>query len=87
MSDGLKVLLGVMGGIVLTLLLVGGLAGSGMGYGIMGGMGRMMGGGMMGGGMMGGGLLGALFSLLIWVLLAALVFALVVWIIGQAQRR
>jgi hypothetical protein len=53
-----------------------------MGYGMMGGMGRMM-----GGGMMGGGLLGALFSLVTWVLLAALVFALVVWIIGQAQRR
>ena len=77
MSDGLKVLLGVLGGAALALLLVSGLSGSGIGYGMMGGMGRMM----------GGGLLGALFSLLIWVLLAALVSALVVWIIGQAQRR
>jgi hypothetical protein len=82
MSDGLKVILGVLGGAVLALLLVSGLSGSGMGYGMMGGMGRMM-----GGGMMGGGLLGSLFSLLIWVLLAGLVFTLVVWIIGQAHRR
>lgn len=35
------------------------------------------------GGMMGGGH----FALLFWVLVIALVVALVVWILGQAQRR
>jgi hypothetical protein len=81
-SDNLKVLLGALGGTVLVLLLAGGFSGSGMGYGMMGGMGWMMGGGMMGGGMF-----GALISLLFWALLLAPIVALVVWIIGQTQRR
>jgi hypothetical protein len=34
-SDGLKILLGALGGAVLVLLLVGGFSGSGMGYGRM----------------------------------------------------
>jgi len=63
MSDGLKVLLGALGGAVLTLLLVGGFSVGGMGYG------------MMGGSMMGGGLFGVLFALLFWVLLLGLVSA------------
>jgi hypothetical protein len=77
MNDGLKVLLGAVGGAVLTLLLVKGLFGSAMGYGMMGGMGQMM----------GGGLFGALVSLFFWVLFAALAFALVAWIIGRTHRR
>jgi hypothetical protein len=43
MSDGLKILLGALGGAILALLLAGGFSGSGMGYGMMGGMGQMMG--------------------------------------------
>ena len=78
MSDGLKVLLGVLGGAVLVLLFVSTLGGGGM----MGGMGSMM-----SGGMMGGGLFGILFILLSWVLVIALIVALVVWIFNQSQRR
>ncbi|HJQ27783.1 MAG TPA: hypothetical protein VJ827_00460 [Rubrobacter sp.] len=40
MSEGLKVLLGALGGAILALLLAGGLSG--------GGMGQMMGGGVIG---------------------------------------
>ena len=50
MSDGLKILLGALGGAVLALLLVGGFSGDG---GMMGGMGSMMSGGMMAGGLFG----------------------------------
>jgi len=53
-----------------------------MGYGTMGGMGRMV-----GGGMMGEGLFGMLFALLFWALLLAMIIALAVWIISQAERR
>jgi uncharacterized membrane protein len=77
MSDGLKVLLGVLGGAIVVLLLLGLFSGRGMG-----GMGSMMSDGMMGGGM-----LGVLFMLLFWVLVLALIVALVVWIIGQLRRR
>ena len=35
MSDGLKILLGALGGAILALLLAGGFSGSGMGYGMM----------------------------------------------------
>ena len=73
MSDGLKVLLGVLGGAVVVLLLVGGFCGSGG----MGGMGTMM----------SGGIFGGLIMLLFWVLVIALIVALVVWIVNQAQRR
>jgi uncharacterized membrane protein len=73
MSDGLKVLLGVLGRAIVVLLLLGVFSGGGMG-----GMGYMM-----SGGMMGGGIVGMLFMLLFWVL----VIALVVWIVGQSQRR
>jgi hypothetical protein len=82
MSDGLKVVLGALGGALLVLLLIGGFSGSGMGYGMMGGMGQMM-----GGSMMGGGIFGMLFAGLFWVLLLALLVAVVVWIFNQAQRR
>jgi uncharacterized membrane protein len=78
MSDGLKVLLGALGGAVLVLLLVPVFGGGGM----TGGMGSMM-----SGGMMGGGLFGMLFALLFWVLIIALIVALVVWIFNQTQRR
>jgi hypothetical protein len=81
MSDGLKILLGALGGAILALLLAGGFSGSGMGYGMMGGMGQMM-----GGSMMGGGLFGLLFAGLFWLLLLDLLVA-VVWIFNQAQRR
>jgi len=71
MSDGLKVLLVALGGAVLVLLLVGGFSG----------------GGGMGYGMMGGGMIGALFMLLFWGPLIALSVVVVVWIVGQSQRR
>jgi hypothetical protein len=78
MSDGLKVLLGALGGALLGLLLVAGFSGGGgMGYGMMGGMGHMMSGGM----------IGALFMLLFWGLPIVLIVVVVVWIVGQSQRR
>ena len=82
MSDGLKILLGALGGAIPALLLAGGFSGSGIGYDMMGGMGQMM-----GGSMMGGGLFGLLFAGLFWLLLLALLVAVVVWIFNQAQRR
>src|SRR5215213_11822954 len=82
MSDGLKVILGALGGALVVLLLIGGFSGGGMGYGIMGGMGQMM-----GGSMMGGGLLGMLFAGLFWILVLALLVGVVVWIFNQSQRR
>src|SRR5215208_3689253 len=78
MRDGLKVLMGALGGALLVLLLVAGFSGGGgMGYGMMGGMGHMMSGGM----------IGALFTLLFWGLLIILIVVVVVWIVGQSQRR
>ncbi len=82
MSDGIKVLLGALVGVLLTLLLVGVFSGGGM----MAGMGQMMGGGMMSGGMMAGGLLGMFLMLLFWVLVLTLLAALVVWVVNQARR-
>ena len=82
MSDGLKVVLGALGGALLVLLLIGGFSGSGMGYGMMGGMGHMM-----SGSMMGGGIFGMLFAGLFWLLLLAVLVAVVVWIFNQTQRR
>jgi len=73
MSDGLKILLGALGGAIVVLLFGTILGGGGM----MGGMGSMM----------GGGLFGMLFALLFWVLVIALIAALVVWIVNQTQRR
>lgn len=78
MSDGVKVLLGVLAGAVIVLLFVSTLGGSGM----MGGMGQMM-----SGSMMGGGLFGMFFTLVFWALVIGLIVALVVWIIDQTQRR
>ena len=78
MSEGLKILLGALGGAIVVLLFVSVLGGGGM----MGGMGSMM-----SGGMMGGGLFGMLFGLLFWVLIIVLIVALVVWIFNQTQRR
>ncbi len=37
--------------------------------------------------MMGGGMLGMLFLLMFWVLVLALIAALIVWIVRQNQRR
>lgn len=75
MSDGVKVLLGVLAGAVIVLLFVSTLGGSGM-------MGQMM-----SGSMMGGGLFGMFFTLVFWALVIGLIVALVVWIINQTQRR
>jgi hypothetical protein len=80
MGDGIKVLAGALVGAFLVLLLVGPFSGGGM----MGGMGPMIGGA---GSMVGGGVLGMLFGAVFWVAVAALIFALVVWIVGQIQRR
>ena len=49
MSDGLKILLGALGGAIVVLLFVSVLGGGGM----MGSMGQMMSGSMMGGGLFG----------------------------------
>jgi uncharacterized membrane protein len=78
MSDGLKILLGALGGAIVVLLFVSVLGGDGM----MGGIGSMM-----SGGMMGGGLFGILFVLLFWAVLVALLIALVLWIVNQTQQR
>jgi uncharacterized membrane protein len=78
MSDGLKNLLGALGGAIIVLLFVSVLGGGGM----MGTMGSMM-----SGSMMGGGLFGMLFALLFWVVVIALIAALVVWIVNQTQQR
>jgi hypothetical protein len=61
--------------VALALLLVGGFPGGDM----MGGMGRMM----------GGGLFWALFALLFWVLLVVSLVGIriVVWVFDAAQRR
>lgn len=67
MRDNLKTVLGVLGGVFLALLLFATLASGRM----MGGMGEMAGGGMMDGGMS-----GALFMLLFWGLVVALVAGL-----------
>ena len=76
MSDNFKILLGVLGGALLALLLVVVFLGAGMG-----GMGSMMGVGPI------GGAVGMLFAPLLWLLAVALVVGLVVWVIGQGQRR
>ena len=78
MSDGLKVLLGVLAGAIVVLLFVTRLGGGGM----MGSMGSMM-----SGSMMGGGLFGMLFALMFWAVLVTLLIALVLWIFNQSQRR
>jgi hypothetical protein len=62
MSDGFKILLGFLAGVIVVLLFGSVLGGGGM----MGGMGSMM----------GGGLFGMLFALLFWVLVTALIIAL-----------
>ncbi len=73
MSNVLKVLLAVLGGSLLTLLLVVDFSGGGM----MRGMGPMM---------KGGGTLGTLFVLLFGMLVMTLAAGLVVWIVGQTRR-
>jgi uncharacterized membrane protein len=78
MSDGLKILLGALGGAIVVLLFVSVLGGGGM----MGTMGQMM-----SGSMMGGGLFGMLFALLFWAVIVALLIALVLWIVNQTQQR
>ncbi len=79
MNDSTKVLIGAAGGAILALLLFGLLRGA-TGYGAMGG-------GMMGGGMMGGGLFGALFALLIWLTIAAVLVAALVYVITTLRHR
>jgi uncharacterized membrane protein len=78
MSDGLKILLGALAGVIVVLLFVPTLGGGGM----MSGMGSMM-----NGSMMGGGLFGMLFALLFWAVLVALLIVLVFWIVNQTQQR
>ena len=77
MSDGSKILLGILVG-AIVLLFVSTLGAGGM----MGGMGSMM-----SGSMMGGGLLSMLIALLYWAVLVALLIALVLWIFNQTQHR
>jgi hypothetical protein len=74
MRDGVKILLGALGGAIVALLLLDSYSGGMMGQ-------------MMSGSMMGGGAFGMLFALLFWVLIVALIVALAVWIFNQAQRR
>jgi hypothetical protein len=78
MSDGLKILLGALGGAIIVLLFVSTFGGGGK----MDGMGSMM-----SGSMMGDGLFGILFVLLFWAVLVALLIALVLWIVNQTQQR
>ena len=78
MSDGLKILLGALGGAIVVLFFVSVLGGGGL----MGTMGQMM-----SGSMMGGGLFGILFALLFWAVLVALLIAIVLWIVNQTQQR
>ncbi len=72
MGDNAKVLLGALVGALAVLLLLAVLMGGGMMS-----MGSMMGGGMMGGGM---------FGMLFWVLVIALIAALILWLVSQGQR-
>jgi uncharacterized membrane protein len=78
MSDGLKILLGALGGAIIVLLFVSTFGGGGK----MDGMGSMM-----SGSMMGDGLFGILFVLLFWAVLVVLLIALVLWIVNQTQQR
>ncbi len=78
MGDNLKLLVGVMICEVVEMIMFGSFSGGGL----MGGMGQMM-----GGTMMGGGVLGMLSALVFWVLVLALIVALVVWIFRQIQQR
>ena len=75
MNDSIKILLGALGGAIVTLLVVSVLGRGGM-------MGFMMSGGEMGSGRIGG-----LFSPLFWGLVVALIVWLGVWVVNQAQRR
>lgn len=66
MSNSTRVLLGVAGGMLLLLFLFVAFSGGGM----MGGMGRMMGGPMMGGGFM-----------TFWLIFLVAIIALIVWLV------
>lgn len=92
MNDGIKVMLGALGGAALTLVFVAIFTGGGTMSGPTAmGMGQMMNGGMdsmrdgmPGGGMMGGGAMGAmlLFGVVtigFWALVLVAVVALAVW--------
>ena len=81
MSDGLKLVIGAVVVALVVLLLVGGFSGSVMGYGMMGGMGQLL-----GGSMIDGGFLVMLVALVFWLLILALLVAVVVWIFNQTQR-
>ncbi len=87
MSNGIKALLGVVGGAVLVLVLLTVFAGSGLfGSGLNTGHGGMMGqGGMMSqGGMMGGwGFFGMVWMLLFPLLFLGGLVALIVWAVTQ----
>lgn len=78
MNDYAKVLIGAAGGAILALLLVGLFRGV-TGYGTMGPM--------MGGSMMGGGLVGALFALLLWAALGAVLIAALVYVVTTLRHR
>jgi hypothetical protein len=84
MKDGIRVLLGALGGAVLTLALIGVFSGSPMMNGtpmLNSGMGQMMSSGMMGGGMMNSGMTGGAAMLVMLLVGAAVLFA---WVLGLA---
>ena len=79
MRNGLKTLLGALGGVILALLSVGGLSANIQSLSVVE---RVM-----AGGTMGGGVLGMLAGLLFWALVVALVVGLVTWLVTQARHR
>lgn len=98
MRDGIKILLGALGGVVLTLALVAIFSGEPMMNGApMSGMGQMMRSGMMGGPMMGSGMMGgaAMGVMLLvgavvffaWVLALAAVVGLAIWGVRKLSAR
>ena len=79
MRNGLKTLLGALGGVILALLAVGGLSANTQSLSVIE---RVM-----AGGTMGGGVLGMLAGLLFWALVVALVAGLVAWLVTQDRHR
>lgn len=77
MGVNIKLVLGIIGGVLIVLFLLAVFAGGGMG-----GMGQMMGGQMIGGGMF-----GLIFMGLFWILAIALVVGLVALIVNLSNRR
>lgn len=72
--NGLKTLLGALGGVILALLAVRSLFADTQTYGLLE---RVM----------GGGVLGMLVGLRFWALIVALVAGVVVWLVTQTRDR